>query len=412
MAASVHGKRKKILRMVQSGGARLALCGCLIATAPALKSETPLPDAAPVGGTAPLPGKEASLSSPSKKNPSSDLSRLAEAAVKDGRTAGVSFTVRRGKTVLAEGAFGFADLENRVPASVETVYPIGSLTKQFTAAAVLLLADEGKLSLDDPLGKFVPAFPEPGRSATVRQLLNHTSGIRSMTSLGPKYWGQTGREIAPADLIALFASEPADFAAGTDHRYSNSGYALLGLVVGKASGEPWGAFVTKRLVVPLGLTSTRDGETSDLVPRRARGFSRLKSGGFENAWGVNLTQGYAAGAILSTVGDLALWTRRLHTEPPVSASAYRAMTTPATLPSGRALSYGYGLGVDSFGGHRRFFHGGGLPGFDGWAAYFPDDDLTIVTLCNTDGDTAMEISDAMAGLLLGVPGAKTKVPGR
>jgi CubicO group peptidase (beta-lactamase class C family) len=277
---------------------------------------------------------------------------------------------------------------------------------------VLLLADEGKLSLDDPIGKFVPGFPEPGRSATVRMLLNHTSGIRSMTSLGPRYWAQTGREIEPAGLVALFANEPADFPAGTDYRYSNSGYVLLGLVVEKASGEPWGAFVTTRLIVPFGLASTRDGETPDLVPRRARGFSRRKSGGFENAWGVNLTQGYAAGALLSTVGDLAAWTRRLHREPPVGASTYRAMTTPETLPNGKVLSYGYGLGVDSFGGHRRFFHGGGLPGFDGWVAFFPDDDVTVVTLCNTDGDGAMEIADAISGLVLGVPGAKTKVPGR
>ncbi len=96
----------------------------------------------------------------------------------------------------------------------------------------------------------------------------------------------------------------------------------------------------------------------------------------------------------------------------MSASAYRAMTTPVTLPNGNVLSYGYGLGVDSFGGHRRFFHGGGLPGFDGWAAFFPDDDVTVVALCNTDGDVAMEVADAMAGLLLRAPGTKTKVPGR
>jgi CubicO group peptidase (beta-lactamase class C family) len=200
--------------------------------------------------------------------------------VGDGRTAGISFTVRKGRTVLAEGAFGFADLENRVSATVDTVYAIGSLTKQFTAAAVLLLADEGKLSLDDPLGTLVPAFPEPGRNATVRQLLNHTSGIRSMTSLGPKYWAQAGREIAPADLIALFASEPTDFSAGTDYRYSNSGYVLLGQVVEKASGEPWGAFVTKRLLVPLALSSTRDGEhptSSRAGPAGSRGASRADS---------------------------------------------------------------------------------------------------------------------------------------
>ena len=189
--------------------------------------------------------------------------------------------MRRGKTVLAEGAFGFADLENRVPATVDTVYAIGSLTKQFTAAAVLLLADEGKLSLDDPLGKFVPAFPEPGRNATVRQLLNHTSGIRSMTSLGPKYWAQTGREIAPADLVALFADEPADFPAGTDYRYSNSGYVLLGLVVEKASGESWGAFLDEDASSARSASSppatARQPTSSRTGPGASRGASRADS---------------------------------------------------------------------------------------------------------------------------------------
>ena len=140
--------------------------------------------------------------------------------MKDGRTAGISFVLTRGGAVVTSGACGFADLENRVPAVPATVYAIGSLTKTFTAAAVLALADDGKLSLDDTLGKFVPAFPEPGRSATLRQLLNHTSGIRNMTSLGPRYWAQAGREIEPADLVAIFASEPPDFPSGTAYRYS------------------------------------------------------------------------------------------------------------------------------------------------------------------------------------------------
>ncbi len=179
--------------MVPSAGARItALLALLfgVALQGAAEEANRPPTAAP------------SPSSPSKKILSSDLSKLAEAAVKDGRTAGISFVVTKGGAVLASGAYGFADLENHVPASVGTVYAIGSLTKTFTAAAVLALADDGKLSLDDPLGKFVPSFPEPGRSATLRQILSHTSGIRSMTSLGPRYWAQAGREIEPADLAA------------------------------------------------------------------------------------------------------------------------------------------------------------------------------------------------------------------
>jgi len=339
------------------------------------------------------------------------LAAIAQAAVADGRTAGVSFAVTRRGEPLVSGAFGFADLENRVPASSNSVYAIGSLTKTFTAAAVLALADDGKLSLDDPLSKWVPSFPALGRTATIRQLLNHTSGIRSMTALGPRYWAQAGREIEPDALVALFAGEPPDFPPGSDYRYSNSGYVLLGLVVEKASGMPWGDFVTRRLLVPLGLTATRDGETDALVPHRAHGYSRKKDTGFVNAWHVSLSQGYAAGALLSTADDLAVWIRRLNVAPPVSAASYRAMTTPATLPNGKVLSYGFGLGVDTFAGTRRYFHGGGLPGFDAWAAYVPSEDLAVAVLCNTDGDVAMEVADAMAGLVLGVPDAKTPRPG-
>jgi CubicO group peptidase (beta-lactamase class C family) len=392
--------------MVKRGAARtasFALCGFLLA-------------AGQVAADAPLPSypskKSSSSSSLPKTNLSSDISRIAEAAVRDGRTAGISFVVTRGGGVLASGAFGFADLEHRVPAALSTVYAIGSLTKSFTAAAVLALADDGTLSLDDSVGKFVPSFPEPGRSATVRQLLNHTSGIRSMTSLGPHYWAQAGREIEPADLVAIFANEPSDFPPGTDYKYSNSGYVLLGLVVEKASGMPWGAYVTKRILVPLGLTATRDGQTAELVPGRARGTSRRKAGGFENAWHVSLTQGYAAGAFLSTAGDIAAWIRLLGVSGVLNGASANAMTTPLTLPNGKALSYGYGIGVDTFAGRRRLFHGGGLPGFDAWAAYFPADGLAVAVLCNTDGDAAMEVADAMAGLVLGVPDAKSVVPGR
>jgi D-alanyl-D-alanine carboxypeptidase len=351
------------------------------------------------------------VGAPAPPDPAPRLATIAEAAVTAGRTAGVSYVVTRRGAVLASGAAGFADLENRVPATLGSVYPIGSLTKTFTAAAVLALADDGKLSLDDPLGKWVPDFPTPGSTAALRQLLNHTAGIRSMTALGPRYWLQAGREIEPKDLVAIFAGEPPDFPPGTAYRYSNSGYVLLGLVVEKASGMPWGAYVSRRLLVPLGLASTRDGESRELVPGRARGYSRKKGGGFENAWHVSLSQGYAAGALLSTAGDVAAWIRRLEVDPPLSVAAHRAMTTPATLPDGKVLSYGLGLGVDTFAGRRRFFHGGGLPGFDAWAAYVPSEDLAVAVLCNTDGDVAMEVADAMAGLVLGAPDARTRRPG-
>ena len=171
---------------------------------------------------------------------------------------------------------------------------------------------------------------------------------------------------------------------------------------------PWGAFVTQRLIVPAASGRRATGRTRRSCGSRAD--PRRKDGGFENAWHVSLLRA-AAGALLSTAADLAAWMRRLGVQPPVSAASARAMATPATLPDGKVLSYGYGLGIDTFAGHRRLFHGGGLPGFDAWAAYVPDEDLAVAVLCNTDGDTAMEVADAMTGLALGVPDAKTPRPG-
>ena len=197
-------------------------------------------------------------------------------------------------------------------ASVDTVYAIGSITKTFTAAAVLALADDGKLSLDDPLGRFVPAFPEPGRSATVRQLLSHTSGIRSVTSLGPRYWAQAGREIEPADLVAIFANEPPDFPPGTAYRYSNSGYILLGLVVEKAVRDALGRATWRS---GSSFRSASRGRATGRAPascRDGRAARRARRGEASRTRGTSASRrATPPGRSSPTAGDVAAWIRRL-----------------------------------------------------------------------------------------------------
>jgi len=328
----------------------------------------------------------------------------ARRAVTEGETAGLSLLVRQnGKTWISRG-YGEADLENHVPAASDTVYVIASITKQFTAAAVLQLADAGKLKLDDEITRFLPDYPVRGNRVTVRQLLNHTSGIRSMTALGAPYWSQIARDATPEDIIGIFRNEPFDFPPGGHYAYNNSGYFLLGVIIEKASGMKYGEYLAKNVFVPAGLQSTFFCGTNALVPRRARGYSHGPAG-FVNAKYFSPTQGFSVGGVCSTAPDLARWVEALASGRVISPAAFRQMTTPspAVLPDGERMTYGFGTGVGKNEGHRVFYHDGGIFGFDAIEAYYPQDDLTIIVLCNTDGDLAAEIENAVARQALGIP---------
>lgn len=333
-------------------------------------------------------------------------------AVTEGETAGLSLYVRlRGKTLISRG-YGESDLENHVGASPDTVYAIASITKQFTAAAVLQLAEAGKLRLDDEITRYLPDYPVRGNRVTVRQLLNHTSGIRNMTALGAPYWSQISRDVQPEDVIRIFQNEPFDFSPGEHYSYSNSGYFLLGVIIEKASGMKYSEYLAKNVIARAGLQHTRSCATDALIPGRARGYSHGPAG-FVNAKYFSPTQGFSVGSICSTAPDLARWVEALASGRVVSAESYRQMTTPnpAVLPDGERLTHGFGTGVGINEGHRVFYHDGGIFGFDTIEAYYPQDDLTIIVLCNTDGDLAAEIENAVARLALGIaPPADRPLP--
>src|SRR5262245_9217427 len=283
---------------------------------------------------------------------------VATAAVTEHRTAGVSVAVvKNGHTVLAKG-YGFADLENDVPATAATVYRIGSVTKQFTSAAIMRLVEQGKVSLDDTLQKFLPNFPTQGNRVTVRHLLNHTSGIKSYTSLGPKWQRVNRLDLAQDSLVAMFANEPFDFKPGDAWLYDNSGYFLLGMIIEKLTGKSYGQYLQDELFTPLGLKSTIYCDQAPLIKHRAQGYASKPDGSFINAEPLSMTQPDAAGSLCSTVTDLAAWTLALSSGKVVSPASYKLMTTPGTLNDGKPLSYGFGLGVGAMGGHRQISHNG------------------------------------------------------
>jgi len=327
---------------------------------------------------------------------------VANAAVAEHRTAGVSVAVvKNGRTVLAKG-YGFADLENDVPATAETVYRIGSVTKQFTSAAIMRLVEQGKVSLDDTLQKFLPNFPTQGNRVTVRHLLNHTSGIKSYTSLGPKWQRVMRLDLATDSLVAMFANEPFDFKPGDKWLYDNSGYFLLGMIIEKVSGKPYGQYLKDELFTPLGLRSTIYCDQAPLIKHRAQGYSVRPDSTFINAEPLSMTQPYAAGSLCSTVTDLAAWTRALSSGKVVSPASYKLMTTPGTLNDGKPLTYGFGLGVGAVGGHRQVSHNGGINGFISELHHYPDDSLITVVLTNTGALAAVQIERLIARRALGI----------
>jgi D-alanyl-D-alanine carboxypeptidase len=327
---------------------------------------------------------------------------VATAAVAEHRTAGVSVAVvKNGRTVLAKG-YGFADLENDVPAAAHTVYRIGSVTKQFTSAGIMRLMEQGKLSLEDTLQKFFPNFPTQGNRVTVRHLLNHTSGIKSYTSLGPK-WARVMRlDLATDSLVALFANEPFDFKPGDAYRYNNSGYFLLGMIIEKLSGKTYGQYVQDEFFTPLSLKGTIYCDQAPLIKHRAQGYATRPGGGFINAEPLSMTQPYAAGSLCSTVTDLATWTQALSSGKVVSPASYKLMTTPGALNNGNAITYGFGLGTGMLGGRPQVSHNGGINGFISELHHYPEDSVITVVLTNTGALTAVQLERLIARRALGI----------
>lgn len=319
-----------------------------------------------------------------------------------GGTPGVSIAiVKAGRPLLIKG-YGFADIENDVPATPETVYRIGSVTKQFTAAAILRLAEQGKLALDDTLQKFLPTFPSQDNRVTIRHLLNHTSGIRSYTSLGAKWQRVIRNDLAPDSMIALFANEPFDFKPGAQWRYNNSGYFLLGAIIEKLSGKSYGQYVQDEFFTPLGLRSTIYCDQAPIIKHRAQGYGPTPNGGFINAEPLSMTQPYAAGSLCSTVSDLVTWTIALSSGKVVSPASYKLMTTPDTLNDGKPLTYGFGLGTGMLGGHRQVSHNGGINGFVSELHHYPDDSVITVVLTNVGGMVAPQLERVVARRALGI----------
>jgi len=300
--------------------------------------------------------------------------------VAPGDGPGVAMLVAKGDRVLFRAARGRADLELGVPLSPDHVFRIASVTKMFTAALVLKLVDEGKLSLDDRVSAYVPDAPN-AQDITIRQLLNHTAGVPE------------GR-----------GAKPLDFPPGTAWRYSNAGYILLGRVIQRITGQPWHVGL-QRLVGPLALTQTRYGEGGPLISGRVAGYTTdTPDHAVMNVPWLDPAVPDAAGALVSTLDDLLRWTRALHAGRVISRERYRDMITPVPV-SATSASTAYGLGVYVWRvrGATMIGHTGQIPGFASVVGYLPDQDLTVVALGNDDAFDARTTGRRLAAIAIGAP---------
>jgi len=320
-----------------------------------------------------------------------DKYMVAEAGIREFN--GSVMVVQKGTTIYQK-AFGMADMELNVPNINTTKYRIGSVTKQFTAACILQLAEQGKLNVDDKLTKYIPDYPK-GDSITIHMLLCHTSGIKNYTSL-PEFWPKSILPLSKDSMIAIFKHKPLDFSPGTKFSYSNSGYYLLGVIVEKVSGKNFSDYLLENVIRKAGLNNTAMDRLDSILLNRAKGYDKSRFGGWQHAQYISMEGPYSAGAMFSTTEDLVKWTKALHNNQVISAGYTKKMMTP------NLDQYGYGIGIDSFKTHPRVSHNGGIPGFSSSLAYYPQDDLCVVAISNT-GYNSDKISESLAAIMFDFP---------
>ncbi len=323
------------------------------------------------------------------------LDTYLRAAARNEQFSGTVLLARDGKPIFLR-SYGMANYELGVPNSADTVFRLASLSKQFTALAVMQLQEQGRLRVDDPICRYLSDCPASWQPITIRQLLNHTSGIPNFSSLPD--WDEvlSRRDYTPAELVALFRDLPLKFTPGERYDYSNSGYHLLGLVIERVSKMGWGEYVKQRIIDPLGMRHSGDDNTRVLIPNRASGYYSLGTT-FINAPIISRTVGYAAGGLYSTVGDLLLWDRALVPGRLVSQASLDEMFTPVKN------NYGFGWRIGERFGRREMDHSGSDNGFSTYIIRFPTDNLTAIVLSNSDRASAGKVGNAIAAIAFGQP---------
>lgn len=314
---------------------------------------------------------------------------------------GVAILIARGDKVVVEKFRGLANIELGSPLTSRNVFAIASITKMFTAAAIVSLAQDGRLSLDDRLSVYLPTLSF-SHDVTLRQLLNHTAGI-SDRAVDPQP-GYSRRDVNTASQVAEIGRRPLEFVPGQKQVYSNSGYILLGAVIEAVADEPWYDFMQHRFFTPLGMSDTRYGQAGAIIPRRASGYTGDDSTpALQNAGFISMTIPAAAGGLVSTVRDLRLWMRALANGRVVGPEGFLQMQQPVRTPSPSPDPYGFGTYVWNVRGETMIGHSGQINGFASVLAYIPAQDITVVVLANDDRFDAQTMGRRLAAIAIGAP---------
>ena len=311
------------------------------------------------------------------------------------RIPGVAVAVVRGNETVKLQGYGLANVEHRVPVTPETIFQSGSVGKQFTAVAVMLQVEAGKLALDDPITRFFPGAPAAWERITVRHLLTHTSGIADYGGASVDY----RKDYMEEEFARVAFGLELEFPPGSRYKYSNTGYALLGFIVGKAAGRFYGDVLAERVFAPLGMKTARVISESAIVPNRAAGY-RLVKGELQNQeWVSPRLNTMADGSLYLSLLDMVAWDRGLRVGAVLKPESWAQVYTPVTLTSGKTHPYGFGWRLDEVKGQKVRRHGGSWQGFKSDIARYLGSDLTVIVFANLAQAQPERVTDAVAALV-------------
>jgi CubicO group peptidase (beta-lactamase class C family) len=295
-------------------------------------------------------------------------------------TGAVVLVSKNGKPTYRK-AFGLANLESNTKMEVKNVFEIGSMTKQFTAVSILMLVEQGQISLEDEITKFIPDYPTHGQKITVHHLLNHTSGIKSYTSM-KKLFAVARNDMKPLELIKFFRDEPMDFNPGEKYKYNNSAYIILGYIIEQTSGITYAEYIQKNIFDKLNMSSSTYASHSKIIKNRASGYHNR--GGYQNAMYISHTLPYAGGSLMSSIDDMNLWQQALTSNSLLKKETLQKAYTNYTLNNGKKINYGYGWNIKTINNETSYEHGGSIFGYKSMGIYIPSKDVYVVILTNCD----------------------------
>ena len=337
------------------------------------------------------------LNSVSAQNLESKIDSLLVNVFKDKNGPGGEFLVARAGKPIYQKSFGKANLELDVNLTSENIFQIGSITKQFTAISILILEEKGKLSVNDPVSKYIPDYPL-GDKITIHHLLTHTSGIKDFTKM-KSLRDISQKEMTPKMMVDFFKNEPVDFTPGEKFDYNNSGYVLLGYIIELVSREEYEEFIQKNIFDKAGMTKSYYASDRKVIPKRAYGYQK-KEYGYVNKVQISFSVPFSSGSLMSTTGDMLKWQNALNQNLLVNEETIKKAFTKYKLNNGQEFTYGYGWHLRDINGIPTRQHGGSVFGFKSMGVYIPSEDIYVIGLSNCDCNSPTKVTEDIALLTL------------